>query len=288
MVKKVLYIVLMGLMLPFGCRKECPKCDDPTNPDCENYDPCLGKKHVNSLFRVRPGDRGFKPPEEWCDLIPCDTFNASSVRFDIPLGNPDNSTYEWQIGDEPNTRTDKGFEVDFSDYLNDGNWETFLPVTLTVRTPLNECLTNPEDTLIVVTRELFFTQKQLSIFEPGETEVSYKGYFTDKSDQEVILQHIIIQKGTFRNQFTPINVVVGLPFTDTFFFPRVCKFESCENFKHKKANIFTTLNHCNEVYDYKVEFWDRIFLNGTKKIKEIYVFDDLNGNRRFEFIGERL
>ena len=283
-------IALFAIVFFSTCKKEKPSCQDPSNPSCENYDPCYGKKTINTFFKVREGDNGFKPPGEWCQLIPCDTFNTSSVRFDAPDGNPANCTYEWQIGTEAEPRiTNKGFEVDFSDYRqSNGYVDLWIPITLTIRTPLNACLTIPEDTLVTVKRELFFTNKQLTIFKPGDTLVKYKGFFMHKPNEEVILQHIRIQTGTFRNQNLPKDVVVGVPFTDTFFFPGICKFELCENYKHRKAYTFTTLNHCNEKYDYKVEFWERIFLEGTKKIKYIYVLDNLNGKKRYEFIGERI
>jgi hypothetical protein len=138
----------------------------------------LWQKTINAFFKVRPGDRGFKPPEEWCELIPCDTFNACSVRFDIHDGNPENRTYEWQIGTEPTPQTGNAFEVNFSDYLRDKGWERHIPITLTIRTPINSCLSNAKDTLVSVTRELFFTQKPILLLEDGETSVKYKGYFT--------------------------------------------------------------------------------------------------------------
>ena len=39
----------LALLLSLGsCRKK--KCYDPTNRDCENYDPCYGKKPINANF----------------------------------------------------------------------------------------------------------------------------------------------------------------------------------------------------------------------------------------------
>lgn len=112
--------IIVSLFIVLGFASCKPKCHDKTNPDCEDYDPCDGKTRINPSFRVRPGERGFKPPEQWYDLIPCDTFNASSVQFDAPLNNPSNSAYYWQIGTEQTPRTGKGFEIDFTRYLNSG------------------------------------------------------------------------------------------------------------------------------------------------------------------------
>jgi hypothetical protein len=280
----IVTIAALGLN---ACKKE--KCQDPTNPKCENYDPCFGKKTINTFFRVRPGSNGFKPPGAWCDLVPCDTFNASSVRFDIPFGNPENSTYEWQIGTEATPRTGKAFEVDFSDYRQSkGYVDLWIPVTLTIRTPLNACLTNPEDTLVTVTRELFFTKTQLTIFEPGDTLVKYKGYFTNKPNEELVIQHIKILRGRFRKQYPPIFISVGVPFTDTLFRPSICYGESCGNYIHTKSIVFTDLNHCNEEFDYNISESETIFLKGREKIKQTWLIKNKSGHLKYEFIGERI
>lgn len=129
-------IILISTMLSLSILfNGCKKCNDPQNPDCKNYDPCYGKSRINTYFKVRPGDNGFPPPEDWCDLIPCDSFTASSVRFDAPDNNPENSIYSWQIGTEPKPRIGKSIEVDFSKYLNAENWEKHFPITLTIKTP---------------------------------------------------------------------------------------------------------------------------------------------------------
>ncbi len=39
MTKSILYLSLALLVLIPGCK--C-SCDDPTDPDCKNYDPCYG------------------------------------------------------------------------------------------------------------------------------------------------------------------------------------------------------------------------------------------------------
>src|SRR5690606_21606976 len=127
------YKILIRFIFIFCLIQSCQQdCQDAANPECENYDPCFGRRRINSLFRVRPGDNGFKAPEAWCDLVPCDTFNASSVRFDIPMNNPENCSYFWQIGSEPTHRSSRSFEIDFSDYLSVGNWESHIPISLMI------------------------------------------------------------------------------------------------------------------------------------------------------------
>jgi hypothetical protein len=229
---KYLVILLVGMALVLNsCKKECP-CDDPTNPDCDNYDRCFGNDTINTLFKVRPGDRGFAPPEEWCDLVACDTFNASSVRFDIPDGNPLNSSYEWQIGTEAETRKGNSFEVDFSDYLRLNGWETRIPISLTVRTPMNECLRSEDEMLKTVTRELFFTNNQLALGgEFKDTLTTWEGTY-DNNDEIEEFKLITVENGTYRGYQAPFTLIVGLPHKDTIMWPKNCFRQVCKNYKH--------------------------------------------------------
>jgi len=286
---KIIKLTLALFVVVFfsTCKKEC--CQDPTNPKCENYDPCYGKKTINTFFRVRPGSNGFKPPGAWCELMPCDTFNGGSVRFDIPLNNPSNCKYEWQIGTEATPRNGKGFEVDFNDYIKSkGYVDLWIPVTLSIRTPLNSCLTNPEDTFVTVTRKLFFTSNQLTIFKTNDTLVKYKGYFTNNPNNEVVVQHIKIEKGRFRKQYPPIFILVGVPFTDTLFRPSICYGESCRNYIHTKSIVFTDLNNCNKEFDYNISESETIFLKGNEKIRQTWTISNNSGINKYEFIGERI
>jgi hypothetical protein len=51
---KVIKLTLALLVVLFfnSCKKECPPCQDPTNPKCENYNPCLSKKPVTADFQI--------------------------------------------------------------------------------------------------------------------------------------------------------------------------------------------------------------------------------------------
>ncbi len=282
---KSIYAILLIIIAFNSCRK---KCYDASNIDCENYDPCFGKKSINTFFKVSPGNRGFPPPPDWCDLVPTDTFNSSSVLFEIPEGNPENSTYEWKVGSEAETRTGKKFEVDFSQYLNAGKWETHIPVTLTIRTPMNNCLQNREDTVKVVTRELFFTNKAIQIMNPGENQVSYRGYFTNHPGKEVTLQFINLETGSFRGQKAPKSLIVGMPFIDTLLHARNgCGFESCYNSKHYRAKYFNPEKCEPHLTNYMIGS-ELVYLDGNNKIKRIFEFHPPSGYVRYEFIGERL
>ncbi len=263
-----------------SCKK---KCCDANNPDCENYDPCIGETRINSNFRVRPGDNGFKPPEKWCDLLPCDTFNTSSVRFDMPLNNPDNSTYTWQIGTEQTPRTGKGFEVDFSDYLDAGNWESSVPVTLTIKTPINACMTDLKDTLINVTRNLFFTKTNYSMYprqtfpKDSVTEIKYRGYLISDRSQVFEFKITKVLQNYYKGYYIGglAYFYVGLPFADSIMLPRDNYAEFCSNYKHIiMRNIYT---------------FDKEFNAFTENLERIDFIVESNKKRTivFNFFGNK-
>jgi hypothetical protein len=232
---KIIKLTLALFVVVFfsTCKKDC--CQDPSNPKCENYDPCYGKTRINADFRVRPGDNGFKPPEEWCDLVPCDTLRASSARFDMPVNNPSNSTYIWQIGTEPTPRTGKAIEVDFSNYLDAGNYEKYIPITLTIRTPLNSCMTHPGDTLIKVTREIFFTQKKYHPYISDSSFSVFEGFLIDNPNVTFKIRTSGDNEEWYKKLRTFGNrrFLIGFPFADTILMPwDIFVKNGCGNFKH--------------------------------------------------------
>jgi len=279
---------LSGLLMIHSCKDDWPPCDDPTNPDCDNYDPCYGKKTINSFFKVRPGDRGFPPPEDWCELTPCDTFNASSVRFDAPDGNPENSTYQWQIGTEAEPRTGKGFEVDFSNYLSKGNWESHITVTLTIRSPINSCLKNPSDTLVVTSRELFFTEQTLNLYLNQDTSARFKGYFTNDKDKEVVLEFTYFKKGNYQGFKGPFALMIGAPFMDTIMAPYNCHREGCRNYRHIRQYVYTVENCDNKVESHYLKSRDFIYYDEGNTLILVFEFSPPEGRETRKFIGERL
>jgi hypothetical protein len=299
--KEIIKLTLALFVVLFfnSCRKEC--CQDPTNPKCENYDPCYGKTRINTNFRVRPGDRGFKPPEEWCDLIPCDTFNESSVRFDMPVNNPSNSSYEWQIGTEATPRTGKAFEVDFSDYLSDNGWERHISVTLTIRTPFNNCMQNQDDTLKVVKRDLFFSEKRYSHhwLGLGNNKAVYRGVFNHKPEEVVVIEFIKIENGSFRQlKAMDLYLITGIPKTDTIIEPIGCPLNYCFSSKQMIGRYNTQIDcsanvgsgksiSLTKLSNYMSEF-EFTSIKEFDKIRYNWVFTKPSGIERYEFIGERI
>lgn len=142
-------------------------CCDPTNPECENYDPCWNVIPTAD-FRMRGTSVGFPVSEnllaEWCD-----TIYKSGVEFKANMQNA--VEYRWYIGSESTPRSGSGFKLGFQSYLEDtlqnlnpDNQDYFLPlqITLEVRNDPGQCVT-PQDTLISHTRYLVFTRKTLVI-----------------------------------------------------------------------------------------------------------------------------
>jgi hypothetical protein len=210
------------------------------------------------------------------------------VRFDAPDGNPANSTYEWQVGTEAEPRKGKNIEVDFSDYLNNGKWESYVTVTLTIRTPLNSCLENPKDTLVVASRELFFTEKYQTLYLNQDTSAKFKGYFTYDKNKEVILEYTYFKKASYRGFKGPFALMIGAPFIDTLMFPINCELEICRNYRHVKETVLNP-DACdnNSLSNYLVgqEF---IYDENGKKLRHLLEFNPPSGRVRYEFIGERL
>lgn len=287
-----LVVLVAGIALVLNSCKEdeCP-CVDETNPECDNYDPCFGKDTINTFFKVRRSYGGFPPPGDWCELIPSDTFNGSTIHFSIPDGGLGNQSYEWQIGSEAETRKGEAFEVDFSDYLRNNGWETWIPITLSIRTPLNECLADPKDTLVTVTRELFFSEQTI----PWRPLGKYKGYFTHEPENEVTIEFLDLSNWNIRKIDFSVGLTIGLPNIDTFMYPFGCPLDECSNYKHRILR-FTQTQVCETPSGVNLAALSNNLLqsevikpDGTfDKLRHIWFFDKPTGIERYEFIGEKI
>ena len=100
--KYFLLAVLAGAMLA-GCRDdddtaECPTpCDDPSNPECPNFDPCFGNEEPNAKFFTE--DRLIWP--EWGEFlwIHDSIIRGGPVQFRSPFEGPGVS-HVWYVGAE--------------------------------------------------------------------------------------------------------------------------------------------------------------------------------------------
>lgn len=104
-------LMLCGLALTLqNCKPEKDECHDPANPECENYDPCYGKKPVTAEIilsqRAAPssgGELGKLYLDEGGDVFP-----RIQIRFHCPL---EGAKYTWTLGAE--TITEQTFERNF-------------------------------------------------------------------------------------------------------------------------------------------------------------------------------
>ena len=100
--KKYFFYSILLLFIAFtSCDKdddntECP-CDDPSNLECPNYDPCFGKEEPNASFFTE--DRLIYPEFGEYLWIHDSILVGGSIRFRSPFEGP-NITHIWYIGTE--------------------------------------------------------------------------------------------------------------------------------------------------------------------------------------------
>lgn len=129
-------------MLLIHCCKE--ECDDPTNRDCPNYDPCLSYEPANAEFMILDSLTGWICDGELFGLsTEVDTLFVSNEL--IFRAKHDNDTYQWKVGTDDRTWIEKEFSLDFGT-----NGTGDIPITLIVsKNDPDGCLTAEErsDTL---------------------------------------------------------------------------------------------------------------------------------------------
>lgn len=228
--KRIKFKLLIATLISFAvilssCKESCP-CEDSTNPECDNYDPCFGKREINTQFIMNNGYNGWAPPPDWCieRMVYSDTFSTTRVRFFVREGN-ETSTYEWRIGTDDRVRTEDEFELSFEEYIETNGWNISIPISLTIRTPLNDCLNDLSDTLVEFTRNLYFTDEQVIGGFTGiwdEKEV-YQGIFTSELEKVVQLEFYGSDpdNDTFNFPGRPgrYELIIGLPIADTVLVP---------------------------------------------------------------------
>jgi len=99
--KNYFLIALLGVALLAGCRsdddaQECPTpCDDPTNSECPNYDPCFGENPVTAAFSIY--DNKFLSGPNVGGWYEDDVLHWGSVRF---RAHEKDAYYKWYLGQE--------------------------------------------------------------------------------------------------------------------------------------------------------------------------------------------
>lgn len=163
-----------------GCKKE--PCKDVSNPACENYDPCYGKKPVSAEFdilevtangnsiAIRPGK---------------DTFIATYLQF---VASEPNATYEWRIGSK--IYTQQSFELNFS--TAPANIPIY--ITLKVKKQPNQGCFPDDDGVDSITRR---------IVPMGYKEYAFHRYhgYRDNNPQDTFTFSIRLDSSTYETVF---------------------------------------------------------------------------------------
>jgi hypothetical protein len=102
----ILSLSLIALLALGSCKKEKP-CKDPSNPECENYDPCYGKKAPSADFII--GQSAASPyfGMKSYEFISDDTMFAPFYWPIDFMAKEEGAKYEWKLGSE--TITSKRF-----------------------------------------------------------------------------------------------------------------------------------------------------------------------------------
>jgi len=154
----IITIVFFAAMALNSCRKPCT---DPTNPNCENYDPCYNLKPTSAGFKtyVPISDFvGFWKTAGWVYDVESDTIGVECYF----RAEEENAKYTWLIGGGVyHTRT---VSIDFR--TSNLAPSTRVPITLIVeKEPNKKCFPNDngKDTF---TKEILVARNEINIFLP--------------------------------------------------------------------------------------------------------------------------
>ncbi|MCU0442186.1 MAG: hypothetical protein MUE96_07285, partial [Bacteroidia bacterium] len=162
-----------------SCKDEC---QDPRNPDCENYNPCIDAKPTSAAFTIKEATvQQINSPNLTDFLMDTDSCYMSSIFFEATQADAD--SFIWQIGTEPQPRYGKQVNVVFPDNLRGTNFNVRLIVK---RKPNTRCFPT-DDGIDTLTRRFYFVRYN----EPLSWEGSYYGSDDDKPDSmyTIVLGH---------------------------------------------------------------------------------------------------
>lgn len=159
-------ITCLGIVLMAqSCKKEC---QDKSNPDCENYDPCYGKAKTSADFTISEvvGGRAFETDEVW---------RNSYVQF---TAKQDFESYQWVIGTHKDTFYTKSCGL--SGFPEGQSFQVRL---IGKKKPNTDCF--PTDDGIDTVYKTFKVTAHDSL-RPIYGE--YEGYFSNYPDHKVIVK----------------------------------------------------------------------------------------------------
>jgi hypothetical protein len=130
-----------------SCRDNEDPCQDPRNPECENYNPCLDAKQVSARFHIYEYSQFHSLDPNWVNYD-TDTSVMSGIVFNALETNA--QSYTWYIGNETQPRSGPSVTIDFS------NNRTPKRIRLIVhKEPNLRCFPN-DDGIDTVDRMLYF------------------------------------------------------------------------------------------------------------------------------------
>jgi hypothetical protein len=190
----LLTISLLAMLALGACKKEKP-CKDPSNPKCENYDPCYGKKAPSADFII--GQSSAQPyfGMDSYEFISDDTIFAPFYWPIDFMAKEQGAEYEWKLGAE--TITARRFTRGFSN-AGYGRYTA----TLTIRKEVdNSCF--PEYTGTATFTKNF----EIRPFYEFPIVGKYKVLFEGEKDSSIIQIQPweMLKEGSFNNPYTMIN-----------------------------------------------------------------------------------
>ena len=137
-VSYLIFLILAGMLLMSRCKESC---DDPTDMNCANYDPCLSYEPANADFMILDSLTGWGCDGELFGLIT--EVDSLFVPNDLIFrAKHENDTYTWKVGTDARIWTEQSFSLDFGI-----NGTGDIPVTLVVsKDDPYGCLTEEEKT----------------------------------------------------------------------------------------------------------------------------------------------
>ncbi len=152
--------ILLFITIMFNCCRH--KCQDPTNMDCENYDPCWDKKPVTAAIDIY-WDQYFPPPMEYHDTV----FIKDMPLTFKSIVNADE--YEWILGAE--TLSVQAFKRTFR-LAPPGKYA----VTLKIKKQPNKACFPDDDGIDTKTQNFYIVPSVCQFQTYGHFKVLFEGY----------------------------------------------------------------------------------------------------------------
>jgi hypothetical protein len=164
-----------GLLLSLSACKE-KDCDDPQNPECENYDPCFGRTLDNEILI----SLNFSPTPKW--FQPDIRFWRTLIHF-RPSKKIAGAKYTWYLGTE--VIEDYEFTRDFA--VTKTTKEQGIPVKLIIERPKQLDCFPDDDGIDTLERKIYFMENYCESMMVGKYKVKF-----DNLKDSVIIQSLSI------------------------------------------------------------------------------------------------